>query len=160
METETCRQRHGDRDMETETWRQRHAETCRQRHADKDMETEACRQRHGDRGMQTKTWRQRHADRDMVKRPGDRENIKYILALPVRLAVFLFPLGLVAAGYLIKWRRAYWLTKRFVCESIPLCEDDGFDPPPNAFSSPWPLHDWQNEDMYEGTSPTVAVSWD
>ncbi|CAG5127018.1 unnamed protein product, partial [Candidula unifasciata] len=33
------------------------------------------------------------------------------IALPIRLAVFLFPLGLVAAGYLIKWRRAYWLTK-------------------------------------------------
>ncbi|XP_059173563.1 uncharacterized protein LOC131954073 isoform X2 [Physella acuta] len=33
------------------------------------------------------------------------------IALPVRLAVFLFPLGLVATGYLIKWRRAYWLTK-------------------------------------------------
>ncbi|GFO19553.1 toll-like receptor 2-like protein [Plakobranchus ocellatus] len=33
------------------------------------------------------------------------------IALPVRLAVFLFPLGLVAAAYLIKWRRSYWLTK-------------------------------------------------
>ncbi|CAG5121741.1 unnamed protein product, partial [Candidula unifasciata] len=33
------------------------------------------------------------------------------IALPVRLTVFLFPLGLVVGGYLIKWRRSYWMRK-------------------------------------------------
>ncbi|XP_025110926.1 uncharacterized protein LOC112574230 isoform X2 [Pomacea canaliculata] len=33
------------------------------------------------------------------------------MALPVRLVVFVFPLGIVSFGYLLKWRRRYWLSK-------------------------------------------------
>ncbi|KAK7492863.1 hypothetical protein BaRGS_00015810, partial [Batillaria attramentaria] len=33
------------------------------------------------------------------------------MALPVRLIVFIFPLGIVSCGYLLKWRRRYWLSK-------------------------------------------------
>ncbi|XP_070195139.1 uncharacterized protein [Littorina saxatilis] len=33
------------------------------------------------------------------------------MALPVRLVVFVFPLGIVSCGYLLKWRRRYWLSK-------------------------------------------------
>ena len=33
------------------------------------------------------------------------------VALPVRLVVFVFPLGIVSCGYLLKWRRRYWLSK-------------------------------------------------
>ncbi|PVD23204.1 hypothetical protein C0Q70_16467 [Pomacea canaliculata] len=33
------------------------------------------------------------------------------VALPVRLVVFVFPLGIVSFGYLLKWRRRYWLSK-------------------------------------------------
>ncbi|XP_076462429.1 uncharacterized protein LOC143294818 [Babylonia areolata] len=33
------------------------------------------------------------------------------LALPVRLVVFVFPLVIVSCGYLVKWRRRYWVAK-------------------------------------------------
>ena len=55
-ETETRRQRQGDRDTEKKT--------RRQRHRDRDTETETQRQRHRDRDTETEAQRQRHRDRD------------------------------------------------------------------------------------------------